>query len=109
MLSEGFFWIPSLAGPTHGQSGVAWLKLVDGTPPLGWHDTAAYLVLPVLLVVSQFISQRVATPPAQGPEGAGGGRQPYTATSAILPLMIGQHPGLACCVGVPALPVVVAS
>ncbi|KAK6163208.1 hypothetical protein DH2020_000072 [Rehmannia glutinosa] len=35
----------------------------DGHPPLGWHDTAAYLVLPVLLVVSQFVSMEIMKPP----------------------------------------------
>lgn len=35
----------------------------DGRPPLGWHDTAAYLVLPVLLVVSQFVSMEIMKPP----------------------------------------------
>ncbi|KAH9772864.1 ALBINO3-like protein 1 [Citrus sinensis] len=31
----------------------------DGHPPLGWSDTFAYLVLPVLLVVSQYISVKI--------------------------------------------------
>ncbi|GJN37481.1 hypothetical protein PR202_gb26440 [Eleusine coracana subsp. coracana] len=35
----------------------------DGHPPLGWHDTIAYLVLPVLLVVSQYISMEIMKPP----------------------------------------------
>lgn len=69
LLTEGFFWIPSLGGPTtiaarQSGSGVSWLlPFVDGQPPLGWHDTAAYLVLPVLLVVSQFVSMEIMKPP----------------------------------------------
>ena len=35
----------------------------DGHPPLGWTDTAAYLVLPVLLVVSQYVSMEIMKPP----------------------------------------------
>jgi len=35
----------------------------DGHPPLGWNDTAAYLVLPVLLVVSQYVSMEIMKPP----------------------------------------------
>ncbi|KAF5954179.1 hypothetical protein HYC85_007035 [Camellia sinensis] len=35
----------------------------DGHPPLGWHDTAAYLVLPVLLVLSQYVSMELMKPP----------------------------------------------
>lgn len=31
----------------------------DGHPPLGWHDTLAYLALPVLLVISQYISVQI--------------------------------------------------
>ncbi|XP_037497760.1 ALBINO3-like protein 1, chloroplastic [Jatropha curcas] len=65
LLTEGFFWIPSLAGPTtiaarQNGSGISWLfPFVDGHPPLGWSDTLAYLVLPVLLVVSQYISVQI--------------------------------------------------
>ncbi|KAJ7012572.1 hypothetical protein NC653_002580 [Populus alba x Populus x berolinensis] len=127
LLTEGFFWIPSLGGPTtiaarQSGSGISWLfpfvkhmseklesqigislficgfdenpKLlflcpktlnldmdlvypfsytlalilkeesqVDGHPPLGWHDTAAYLVLPVLLIASQYVSMEIMKPP----------------------------------------------
>ncbi|CAH9130324.1 unnamed protein product [Cuscuta epithymum] len=69
LLTEGFLWIPSLGGPTTiaaRQSGAAisWLfPFVDGHPPLGWQDTAAYLVLPILLVVSQYVSMEVMKPP----------------------------------------------
>ncbi|XVF05531.1 hypothetical protein REPUB_Repub05bG0180100 [Reevesia pubescens] len=69
LLTEGFFWIPSLGGPTtiaarQSGSGISWLiPFVDGHPPLGWHDTAAYLVLPVLLVVSQYVSMELMKPP----------------------------------------------
>ncbi|XP_030471892.1 inner membrane protein PPF-1, chloroplastic [Syzygium oleosum] len=69
LLTEGFFWIPSLGGPTtiaarQSGSGISWLfPFVDGHPPLGWHDTAAYLVLPVLLVVSQYVSMEIMKPP----------------------------------------------
>ncbi|KAL5075874.1 hypothetical protein RYX36_014858 [Vicia faba] len=65
LLNEGFFWIPSLSGPTiiaarQNGSGISWLfPFVDGHPPLGWPDTLAYLVLPVLLVVSQYISLQI--------------------------------------------------
>ena len=98
LLTEGFFWIPSLAGPTtiasrQNGSGISWLfpfivsplwplllfwcwpynystwclslALImslfsqDGHPPLGWSDTAAYLVLPLLLVISQYISVQI--------------------------------------------------
>ncbi|RVW57069.1 Inner membrane protein PPF-1, chloroplastic [Vitis vinifera] len=63
------FWIPSLGGPTtiaarQSGSGISWLiPFVDGHPPLGWQDTAAYLVLPVLLVISQYVSMELMKPP----------------------------------------------
>lgn len=69
LLTEGFFWIPSLGGPTtiaarQSGSGISWLiPFVDGHPPLGWQDTAAYLVLPVLLVLSQYVSMELMKPP----------------------------------------------
>ncbi|TQE03262.1 hypothetical protein C1H46_011163 [Malus baccata] len=87
LLTEGFFWIPSLGGPTsiaarQSGSGISWLfpfvvnELsmnlealyysnlgMDGHPPLGWSDTAAYLVLPVLLVASQYVSMEIMKPP----------------------------------------------
>ncbi|XP_073022774.1 inner membrane protein PPF-1, chloroplastic-like [Primulina eburnea] len=69
LLTEGFFWIPSLGGPTtiaarQSGSGISWLlPFVDGQPPLGWYDTAAYLVLPVLLVLSQYVSMEIMKPP----------------------------------------------
>ncbi|XP_045814887.1 ALBINO3-like protein 1, chloroplastic isoform X1 [Trifolium pratense] len=71
-ISEGFFWIPSLSGPTtigawQNGSGISWLfPFVDGHPPLGWPDTLAYLVLPVLYVVSEYISRQIIQS-SQGP------------------------------------------
>ncbi|KAL5992003.1 Inner membrane protein PPF-1, chloroplastic [Asimina triloba] len=69
LLTEGFFWIPSLGGPTtiaarQSGAGISWLfPFLDGHPPLGWSDTLAYLVLPVLLVVSQYVSMEIMKPP----------------------------------------------
>jgi len=70
LLSEGWFWIPSLAGPTSvaaqkAGAGSAWLfPLVDGAPPIGWEAAIKYLILPVLLTASQFVSQRIMSPPS---------------------------------------------
>ena len=41
----------------------------DGAPPLGWGDTISYLVLPVLLIVSQYISMQLMQPPQVGHYG----------------------------------------
>ncbi len=33
------------------------------TPSLGWHDTIAFLTVPLILIVSQSISQKILQPP----------------------------------------------
>ncbi|RDX67503.1 ALBINO3-like protein 1, chloroplastic, partial [Mucuna pruriens] len=91
LLTEGFFWIPSLAGPTtiasrQNGSGISWLfPFVDGHPPLGWSDTLAYLVLPVLLVVSQYISVQIM----QSSQANDPNMKSSQALTKFLPLMIG--------------------
>ncbi|KAK7387553.1 hypothetical protein VNO78_28439 [Psophocarpus tetragonolobus] len=91
LLTEGFFWIPSLAGPTtiaarQNGSGISWLfPFVDGHPPLGWSDTSAYLVLPVLLVVSQYISVQIM----QSSQPNDPNMKSSQALTKFLPLMIG--------------------
>lgn len=91
LLTEGFFWIPSLSGPTtiaarQSGSGISWLfPFVDGHPPLGWSDTLAYLVLPVLLVVSQYISVQIM----QSTQSNDPNMKSSQAVSKFLPLMIG--------------------
>ncbi|XP_062110530.1 ALBINO3-like protein 1, chloroplastic [Humulus lupulus] len=93
LLTEGFFWIPSLSGPTtiaarQSGSGVSWLfPFVDGHPPLGWSDTLAYLVLPVLLVASQYISIQIMQ--STQPQSNDPNMKTSQAITKFLPLMIG--------------------
>jgi YidC/Oxa1 family membrane protein insertase len=56
VLGEGFFWIPSLAEPHD----LSWLWPLP--PSVGWATAAAYLVLPILTVVSQIVVQKMMTP-----------------------------------------------
>ncbi len=66
----GFYWIPNLAFPqyTHG------LSWIPETYQAGDYATlAAYLVLPILLVVSQFAMQKWMTPTPDAGGGAGAG------------------------------------
>ena len=66
--------------------GFSWLfPFENGAPPIGWHDAVCYLVLPVALVVSQFITQKILQPPNQD-ESA----QQTNAILKFLPLMIGE-------------------
>ena len=61
--------------------GFAW----DGfNPPLGWDNTLAYLVLPVALVASQYVSTAILTPKSDDPA-----QQQSQAILKFLPLMIG--------------------
>ena len=66
-LDEPFLWIPDLEGPVYsappGES-LDWIKSIfSGSPSLGWHDTLAFFSLPVILFISQTLSQRVLQPP----------------------------------------------
>lgn len=61
LLDEPFLWLPSLEGPTYGAElgkGNDWLTkgLIDGAPSLGWEDTAAFITIPVILIISQVLS-----------------------------------------------------
>ncbi|KAM0965326.1 hypothetical protein TB2_020930 [Malus domestica] len=93
LLTEGFFWIPSLAGPTtvaarQNGSGISWLfPFVDGHPPLGWSDTLAYLALPVLLVISQYISVQIMQ--STQPQSNDPNMKSSQAITKFLPLIIG--------------------
>lgn len=66
-LDESFLWIPDLEGPTYlnnPQSGQNWvLSMFSGTPTLGWHDTLAFLSLPLILYISQSVSMKLLQPP----------------------------------------------
>ncbi|KAL3917158.1 MAG: hypothetical protein SGPRY_006514, partial [Prymnesium sp.] len=87
LLTEPFLWIPSLEGPSRDYTeGIKWLTegWANGAPALGWHDTLAYLVLPVVLVASQYVSTAFLTPKTDDPA-----QQQSQAILKFLPLMIG--------------------
>lgn len=83
LLTEGFFWIPSLSGPvsTWG-GGLGWLWPLP--PAIGWPSALAYLVMPVLLVVSQLYMQNLMTPPSTDPQQA-----QVQSMMKFMPLMFG--------------------
>jgi YidC/Oxa1 family membrane protein insertase len=69
LLAEGFLWIPSLAGPVADRTGgLSWLWPLP--PSIGWGPALAYLVLPVLLIVSQLYMQQMMTPANPDPQQA---------------------------------------
>ena len=68
-LDESFLWIPDLQGPVYANANGAsnnWLSSIftsgGAEPVLGWHDTLAFLTIPVILFISQTISQKALTP-----------------------------------------------
>jgi len=66
-LGESFLWIPDLEGPIYDRStaeAADWVKSIfSGNPILGWDDTLAFLSLPLILFVSQTLSQKILQPP----------------------------------------------
>ena len=86
LLNEGFFWIPSLAGPVSDYTqGLSWLyPFVNGAPPIGWADAIAYMILPIVLVVSQLYMQQMMTPPTTDPQQAS-----MQSVMKFMPLMFG--------------------
>lgn len=87
-FNEPFLWLPSLAGPLYGQQrGTDWLtqNWVDGVPSLGWHDTLAYLSIPVILIITQSISQKLLSPPTPDDPKA----QQTQRILKYLPVMVG--------------------
>ena len=64
-LDEPFLWIPDLEGPIYTNApDYKWLtSAITGNPTLGVSDTLAFLSLPLILFVSQSLSQKVLQPP----------------------------------------------
>jgi YidC/Oxa1 family membrane protein insertase len=61
-----------------------WCCRTDGAPSLGWEATTAFLVLPVFLVISQYVSMQLMQPKTTDPQA-----QQANAVLKVLPLMIG--------------------
>jgi YidC/Oxa1 family membrane protein insertase len=82
--NAGFFWIPDLSYPQYTM-GMGWIQTLwqEGQYAL----LAAYLVLPVMLIVTQFIMQKWMTPtPVGANDGAAKSTQNMT---LIMTLMFG--------------------
>lgn len=91
-------WPPSSQRTNTGMpnaqgGGFSWLlPLQDGAPPIGWADAFAYLSLPVLLVASQFVSQKLISPPQSNDPS----QQSSQWILKFLPFMIGEQPHQQC-------------
>jgi YidC/Oxa1 family membrane protein insertase len=71
LQNADFFWIPDLGFP-HYAEGLAWIT--DAFSEGNFGLLIAYLILPILLMISQFIMQKWMTPPTTGgaSDGAAG-------------------------------------
>ena len=68
--------------------GFSWLvPFKDGAPPIGWAEAIAYLVLPVGLVASQYISQAIISPSNTQDSS----QQSSQAFLKFLPLILGRQ------------------
>jgi len=88
-LDEPFIFLPNLEGPTYGADpahGSDWLfkNWVDGVPSLGWHDTIAFLSIPIFLTISQIISMNIMQPKTDDPQ-----QQQANVILKVLPFMVG--------------------
>ena len=84
LTNARFFWIPNLAFPPRG-SGISWI-LPNSDKFIGWGPAAAYLVLPVLLVVSQYVMQKMSTVPGAEQDSS---QQMMNQMNMFMPLLFG--------------------
>ncbi len=61
---------------------------MDGHPPIGWYNAVAYLIMPALLVASQYASMKIISPPQNKDDPSQAQSQ---AILQFLPLMIGER------------------
>jgi YidC/Oxa1 family membrane protein insertase len=83
MVNAAFFWIPDLSYP-HYSMGISWIPELWQAGD--YQTLIAYLILPVLLVVTQFIMQKYMTPT---PVGADDSAKMTQNMSLIMTLMFG--------------------
>ena len=100
-LDEGFLWIPSLQGPVSAPDfrGMSWLtegwdtSVFPPVPQMGWETTAAFLIMPVLLVLGQSLTMSLLSPAMEPDENMSEEEKKTMEQSQgvlkFLPLMIG--------------------
>ncbi|MCC6454067.1 MAG: membrane protein insertase YidC [Caldilineaceae bacterium] len=83
LANANFFWIPNLGFPTYSQ-GMSWLTEAFNNGD--WYTLIAYLILPVLLMISQFIMQKWMTPAM--PQATGDSNNPTAGMTKQLTYMM---------------------
>ena len=89
-FDEPWFFIPSLAGPDPDRT-LNWLLPLDENyqPPIGWHDASLYLIVPVLTVISQYVSMNLLQPPKDENDPKADEKEQQSVLLNLLPLFIG--------------------
>jgi len=83
--NANFFWIPNLGFPKYS-GGITWLTNDFKTG--NWTELISYLILPILLVISQFVMQKWMTPTA-APASGDNQAQMMQQMSLMMTLMFG--------------------
>ncbi len=84
LTNAKFFWIPDLAFPPRG-AGFSWI-LPNSDKFIGWGPAIGYLVLPVLLVVSQYVMQKMSTVPGSEKDSS---QQMMSQMNLFMPILFG--------------------
>jgi YidC/Oxa1 family membrane protein insertase len=83
LANASFFWIPNLGFPSYSK-GMAWLT--EAYNAGDWGTLIAYLILPILLMISQFVMQKWMTPAM--PQASGDGDNPTAGMTKQLTYMM---------------------
>ena len=84
LTNARFFWIPDLAFPPRGV-GFSWV-LPNSDKFIGWGPAIGYLVLPILLVVSQYVMQKMTVMPGSDQDS---GQQMMSQMNLFMPILFG--------------------
>ncbi len=84
LTNAQFFWIPDLAFPPRGV-GFSWV-LPNSDKFIGWGPAIGYLVLPILLVVSQYVMQKMTVLPGSDQDS---GQQMMNQMNLFMPILFG--------------------
>ncbi|OIO92938.1 MAG: hypothetical protein AUK03_09010 [Anaerolineae bacterium CG2_30_64_16] len=87
LQGAGFFWIPDLSYPSL-EVGTKWIS--ESFQAQDWGKLFAYFSLPLIMILSQLLLQKMAQPP-KGPKGAGGDSQQQMMGQMMMfmPIMFG--------------------
>jgi YidC/Oxa1 family membrane protein insertase len=87
LKGQGFFWIPDLSFPAQA-TGMSWISTAFNSQHFG--PLAAYLSLPVIMVVTQVILQKMSTPaPAPGQTKADDQQRMMSQMMMFTPIIFG--------------------